>query len=177
MLLLSDRKEFLLRPDDFTPFVFNDVSLTNLPARVSEDQNSVRHKPTYKRQKIKLKVNLINTSTTTKLQGNTGAITFAMDCLDLLHHYKPFEHKENVGVFFDNKDKTEAITLEAHGYTSSLIKEQRCAGRLFIHPKVPVLFYHPTIICRTKIMKYLNFNNLGIRNNLVQFLLVITITT
>ena len=52
MLPLSDRKEFLLRADDFTPFVFNDASLTNLPARVSEDQNSVTHEPPYKCQKI-----------------------------------------------------------------------------------------------------------------------------
>ena len=80
MLPLSDRKEFLLRADDFTLFVFNDVSLTNLPARVSEDQNSVTHEPPYKRQKIKLKVNLINTTTTTtKLQGDTGANTSVTD--------------------------------------------------------------------------------------------------
>ena len=57
MIPLSDRKEFLLRADDFTLFVFNDVSLTNLPSRVSEDQNSVTHESPYKHQKIKLKVN------------------------------------------------------------------------------------------------------------------------
>ena len=51
---------------------------------------------------------------TTKLQGNTGANTSAMDQLDLLHHYKLFKKKENVGVYFKNKDKTDNITLEAH---------------------------------------------------------------
>ena len=118
MLPLSDRKEFLLRADDFTPFVFNDVSLTDKPARNSEkeEQISVTHVPPYKRQKIKLKVNFINQPTTAPtLQGDTGANTSATDRLELLHHYKEFKQRENVGVFFDDKDKTEAITLKAHG--------------------------------------------------------------
>ena len=136
-LPLIDRKEFLLKPNNFTPFVFSDVSLTNLPARVSEDQNSVRHEPTYKRQKIKLKVNLLKTTSAMRLQGDTGANTSATDQLELLHNYRPFKKKENVGVYFQNKDTADVRTL------------QRCVEGLSIPHMVLVLYYPQTIIYKS----------------------------
>ena len=49
-----------MQPNNFTPFVFNDVSMTQLLTRVSEHQNSVRHEPIYKRKNVKLQINLLS---------------------------------------------------------------------------------------------------------------------
>ena len=78
-LPLIDRKRFFMQLNDFTLFLFNDVSLTHLSARVSKHQNSVRHEPMHKRKNVKLQINLCNSLKTvaTKLQGNNGANTSA----------------------------------------------------------------------------------------------------
>ena len=106
-----------MQPDDFTPFVFNDVSMTHMPARVSENQNSVRHEPTYRRKKVELQINLLNVQNTlaTNMQGDTGANTSATDKLEYLHDYKPFQRIESVGVYLQNNNRSKAVTLEAHG--------------------------------------------------------------
>ena len=81
-----------MQPNNFTPFVFNDISMTQLPARISEYQNSVRHEPTYKHKNVKLQINLLNVQkiVATNIQGDTGANTSATDQLESLHDYKPF---------------------------------------------------------------------------------------
>ena len=106
-----------MRPEDSTPFVFNDISMTHMPARVLENQNSVRHEPMYRRKKVKLQINLLNVQNTvaTNIQGDTGANTSAMDILEYLHDYKPFQRVESVGVYLQNNNTSETVTLEAHG--------------------------------------------------------------
>ena len=87
-------------------FVFNDVNSTNLPTCVTDDQNPVRHEPTYKRKNVKIQINLLKT-VKTKLQGDTGANTSTTNQLKLLHDYWPFKTTESVGVYLQNNDSSE----------------------------------------------------------------------
>ena len=156
-----------MQPNNFTLFVFNDISLTNLPTRIVDDQNSVRHKPTYKRKTVKIQIDVLKTATT-KLQGDTSAKTSATNQLELLHDYWPFKKTKSVGVDFQNNDSLEVITLEAYNieyiyiyiYILSLIKERQYIGRQSILHRNLVLSYLPTIIFIINLM-----NNLACKQN------------
>ena len=49
------------------------------------------------------------------LQGDTGANTSATDNIALLHDFQPFDELEEVGVFLNNNDSTDAVSLTATG--------------------------------------------------------------
>ena len=112
---LKDRQKFKIAQADFLPFNFNENGFVREPVSDSNFQ-SVQHKPTLKRKKIKMQVCFTNrTALPQQLQGDTGANTSATDNLALLHDFQPFAVAEEVGVFLNNNDSTDAVTLEATG--------------------------------------------------------------
>ena len=62
-----------------------------------------------------MQVQFINTSQPQQLQGDTGTNTSATDNLALLHDFQPFDTPEEVGVFLNNNDSSDVVTLKATG--------------------------------------------------------------
>ena len=111
-LPLKHREKFQVSQANFLRFNYNE---NNIASRQVNDSNYqlVQVKVTHERKTVKMQVQFISTPQPRQLQGDTGANTSTTDNLALLHYFQPFYIPEEVGVFLNNNDSLDIVTLKA----------------------------------------------------------------